>query len=372
MVKMLSHLLATDFVRLGRSCGTISVNTQARRFGPLLYLINRIALGNGLEAALTSSQQEEIKALSHNMRNSGVTSGALADSRSSIVHYLDLAKEIRLVAKQGSLYSLTAFGRLLADMDESDPVCPYPLGCEVRRALLMLLLSVDFIGLRTLADLLVQSSPSLADAQSEYYAHLLEALSRIAKTARAERHRRHARDRMIALKNWRNPAKYCEHLVAARANWFADLGLIDLDDRGGRVMICPRGEGGKWLRLLASSNVPDPETVVRLVLRYGEGQFAEHGLKGPKDGLPIGGICECLSALYGTSAAATGLQKTRSDVVAVHLISTGLGVLKSASDDSLAQLAEANTLNCGTWRYSLQASSRSTQSYLIRNQVAEQ
>ncbi|HUU00981.1 MAG TPA: hypothetical protein VM425_06035 [Myxococcota bacterium] len=371
IITLISHLLASDFVRLGRTCGALSVNTQARRFGPLLYLLQRVAEGKRTEALLTSLPRKDLVALTANMRQYVGTSGELKEKPSSVRHYLDLAREIGFLARQGGFFSLTTFGKLLTTMCGSNILQPYPLGDAVCIFVLVLLLRVDFIGLRSLAAILDQGTCSLVEARKKYYKSLIDSLSHLSEAARSEKVRRAARDRIIALKSWRKPDKYCEHLVSARVYWFSELNLIDLIQCRGQVIISPNESGARWFRSFTVFPVPNSESVARLALLYGEAVVtAADGVSCLSEERSSNGLCGCLLGLFEAVTDDFGVQKVRSDVVAMYLLSGGLGILKTAPDARAVSLAKTNELHCGTWKYTLHTGSRSTQSYLVKQSVS--
>src|SRR5689334_18182974 len=104
--------------------GVLSVNTQARRLGCLLFLLGQVSRGRKLHSVLLRQAPDELKALAHNLEVNEYASGQLTAKASSIQHYLDAAHELHLLAKQGAMYTLTSRGQMIADVAASTSVNP--------------------------------------------------------------------------------------------------------------------------------------------------------------------------------------------------------------------------------------------------------
>ncbi len=368
-LELIIRLSAPDFLRLGKSCAIVSVNTQARRFGPLLYLLARVQEGTKTEALLASLPARDLETLKSNMRGHGRMSGELTKTKrkSSVRHYLDFGREVGLLAKQGAVYSLTAYGRLCVQVCRSaSSTHLYPLTQSTLVLMLIFLLRVDLIGLQALARILVNGQSSLGDARESYQQTLVRLLLDLRKAPIDMRAKRNARDRLVSVQNWKNPVKYSEHLATARMYWLVELGIVEMSSSGSNHIFVPSVDHRHWLEALSTIGMPSSAALNRLVFQY-RGQLASSSptnATGSTCGNAV--LCEALDSLFDLMSVGAGLQKVRADLAALFLMSVQYHVLESASDMTPDLLETNNGLVCGKWIYTHHRGSRSTQSYLIR------
>ena len=257
---VLSGIISSRFVRYGKSCGILSVNTQARRFGSLLYVIGKIRNGIKNETLLHTPSESEVRDLLANFRKHGINSGEISTNKWSIVHYLDLANELHLLTKQGSIYDLTAHGKLLSNLNSSKITEPYPLQNSAKHFLLASILKLDFYGIKALISILLSGRTTMVNLKNSYQESLLKVLKELSIGSRDSHLLNYVKDRSLGINDWSKPVQYADHLVSARLNWLADLDLICLTGNNG-VNVHYNQKQESWLNDLHNISCPT-ETVI--------------------------------------------------------------------------------------------------------------
>ena len=208
--------------------GIVSVNTQARRLGCLVYLLGHVAHGRKIESLLVSLSARELNHLRQNLSEYGLVSGHLTPKQSSVKHYLDAAVELHLLVRQGAVFSLTTRGQFLMDAVRPDVSSPYPLKPPTRVFFLHTLLASDYFGTAAIARSLLAGAKRLAAYNANITLNCFACLRKQANVPQTPGSSRVVQDRMISIRNWKQPQSYAEHLVSAKLNWLADLGVLQL------------------------------------------------------------------------------------------------------------------------------------------------
>ncbi len=339
--------------------GVVSVNTQARRLGCLVYLLGQVARGRKIESVLVSLSADELDRLRQNIFACGLASGHLTPNQSSVKHYLDAAVELHLLVRQGAVFSLTTRGQFLLEAVRPDVSLPYPLKPATKVFFLNTLLLNDYFGTAAIARSILAGASRLATVQREHHSQLLHALGEASRRSANTRFGRVVQDRMISIRSWKRPQSYAEHLVAAKLNWLADLGVLHLAP-GANSDISIAGEHRTWLEALSGSVSPTDAQIVALTIDYSLATHAEDALSAQAE------TCAMLSDAFQRLSTNGGLEKIRcADLLLLALCEHAPMLAKLIEDGK--PLFPNSALACGKYVYSPQFASRPTQSFIVRH-----
>ena len=330
----------------------VSVNTQARRLGCLLYLLGEIGAGRGLEALLMTPSLNNLLSLRENIRAEGLMSGELTSSKSSIRHYLELGFQFKLMVAQGALYNLTSSGALLAKY--SNGVNPYPLGDESRLLLWHAILSSDYFGMQALVQALLQGAQRVSTICDVFPSILIERLQRVSVSKGNDRLSRAARDKSLVVMSWKKPRVYAEHLVSARINWLIDLGIVRrIGDATGELTIDAMHLA--WCREFTCDIGSEIASIAAWVLNYALSCEARM--------LKVGGCLDvALKDAFDLLDRRGGLCKVRvSDLIRFLICCRPSSVIDAVRE---GRHLMPDTFAAGGWSYAVHAATRATQAYV--------
>jgi hypothetical protein len=354
---LFAGLVTRSHLWFDASSGVISVNTQARRLGCFIYLLGQVARGKRIESLLLSLSSQDVAALKRNIDDGGFTSGYLTTKSSSVKHYLDAAVELRLLAKQGSVFSLTGRGRFLVEAVRPDLEVPYPLAIEARVFFLYTLLETDYFGALAIVRSVLQGKRKLSAIQQEHRSELLRLLGDVSQRAGNERLHRLAQDRIILIRNWKKPELYSEHLVAAKVNWLADLGILE-NAPFIKSDIVINKEHEQWLSSFYEAVAPTESDLLAFILSF----CTAIGLGAHSSGERL--ICGALDSAFARLASKGSLKKIRCNDFILFLLCFNASMLIAYIDQN-KKLIEGSTLQCGDLVYRFHIAARPTQSYII-------
>jgi len=362
---VLSGIINPRFVRYGKACGILSVNTQARRFGSLLYVIGKIRNGIRNETLLQTPSESEVRDLQANFRKHGVHSGEISTKKWSIIHYMNLANELHLLTKQGSFYDLTAHGKLLSNLNSSKITGPYPLQNSVKHYLLASILNLDFYGIKALISILLSGRTTMVNLRNSYQESLLRVLKELSIGNRDSCLLNYVKDRSLGINDWSKPVQYADHLVSARLNWLADLDLICLTGNSG-VNVDYNQKQESWLKYLHNISCPTETDICDLLEKYNDLIKSSElkniqMLEDSEENLYL-----ALDKLFKISSNSRGIQKVRTDVATLFLMSKEMDLLKKMKTHGNVIFDNSLERNCKKWKYRLNTASRLTESYIIR------
>lgn len=365
---VLGEFIAQRRLHAERCCAILTVNTQARRLGSLLYVLAKVKAGVRLMAQLEKPPSEEIDQLRANLRSHQLTSGEITAARSSVGHYLTLAQDLHLVTRQGSLHTLTAHGQLLMTLVRPPCVEPYPLSQDTKLCCLATLLRYDFIGIKALVRLLLAGVFSIDGLCNEYQGSLLVSLEEALESLSEQHTKRIFFDRRSQIQKWTNPAKYSDHLVPARLHWLKDLDVI-------HGSVGANGEHGiapnylQWMKKLCFIKWPTEREVYDLVESYSDATSTDERV--PDAGEVPALICSALEQVFNQNAGSGPIEKVRADIAALHLTSTQMPLLRNMARRGQSFWGHSRERLCGKTCYGLHPAPRSTQAYVIRHTLTE-
>ena len=343
------------------SSGVVSVNTQARRLGCLIYLIGLVSQGRKIESLLLSLSATEVGLLKRNINNNGFTSGHLTTTASSVRHYVDAALGFNLLVQQGAVFELTVRGRFLLDAIKPDVAQPYPMAMEANVFFLHTILGFDYFGMAAILRSLLKGTNKMSEIQREHQPVLLRLLEDVSRTSSNPRLRRSVTDRLISIRSWKKPESYCEHLVAAKLNWLADLGILKSPPSSTSSISLVEGHRD-LLRDWASATEPTEAHLLALLLRYAQVAVPHNESEHDE------GFCSAMQLAFSRLASPGKLAKIRlSDFVLFlfcfrpHALAQLIAEEKSLFSESMVE--------CGGAVYKLHGAARSTQSYIICEQI---
>lgn len=365
LAEVLSQLLPRGGLRFGKLSGVLSVNTQARRLGVLLFVLERIQSGKRLARVLSSVDADELKALKDNCVANGALSGYPTASRSSVEHYLELARDLHLVASQGSFYSLTLSGRLAVALAAPVGLEPYPLAKVIRRFFLQHLLAHDFFGMASVFRPIVDGVRTIAEMRARHRDDLDTRLTRIVEASPDPRRRRQARDRLLAIASWKKPHTYAEHMVVPRLHWLADLGLLQLKGASRSVEVAIARPQIAWFRRAEEISFPSWKDVCGLLDEY-ERSLGGRPRPAEQASPDLGDPCAALERLFRQVSRSRGLQKIRADVASAFFLSSGTEALEYLRSRNETLLDGKGERLCGAWKYSCHMAARATQAFVLR------
>jgi len=337
--------------------GVLSVNTQARRFGCLVYLLGLVSQGRKVESMLLSLPSQEVLALKRNLAANGFTSGYLTTKTSSVQHYLDTAVGFHLLVRQGSVFSLTGRGRFFLDTIRPDLKAPYPLTPQTKVFFLHTLLRVDFFGTAAIVRSLLHGARKLSEMQRSHQSYLLRLLEDVARCSANTRFRRLVQDRIISVRDWKKPESYAEHLVSAKLNWLTDLGILEAAPSP-TSSISIRSEYREWLNDFGAITTPSELLLTSIVLHYAEKVVSKCQPS------PDNELCLALRSAFCRLASPGTLRKIRSSDLVLFLLCFHAPMLIAYIGERKA-LFTNETINCGDVTYKAHVASRPTQSFII-------
>lgn len=356
VAELFCGLVSTSPIWFDSVSGVVSVNTQARRLGSLIFLIGKIAQGRKIQSLLFSLPMQELTELKQNLADNGYASGHLTVKASSIKHYLDAAVEFRLLTKQGSMFSLTNGGQFLMDAVRPDCEHPYPLSQQAKVFFLNVLLKTDYFGLAAVVSSLLQGARKLMQVQKEHQSQLLHLLDGAARSSPDSRLHRMAQDRIIAIRNWKKPESYAEHLVSAKVNWLMDLGIVKVARNLSSELVLEQSHE-HWLNDFCKTVIPTEAYVAAYTLNYAM-------VTTPKETRSEEpGICTLLDSAFLRLAHGTLIKVRCTDLVLFFLCFYPHTLSRRISTHE--QLFPEPFIECDKKSYKLTLASRSTQSFIV-------
>lgn len=338
------------------SGGVLSVNTQARRLGIFVYLVGQISNKRSIESLLLSLPAEELTALKSNLSSNKLESGYLTARPSSVKHYLQAAIDLGLVVRQGAVLRVTSRGQFLLTAVRANADAPYPLATPTKIFFLFAILQNDYFGTAAVVRSLIKGSTQLTSIQRDHQTELLALLAEVNERSQNARLSRILQDRMIAIRNWRKPESYSEHLVSAKLNWLADLGVVDTGTSfKSRIVI--NSEHEEWIRALGEPSIPTDTHLLTLILQY---SFAI-----PTDPSDMkSDVCSALGEAFSRLAGDVGLQKIRCNDFLLFLLCSYTGLLAQLLAQRMPVLDREIT-KCAGVTYKAHFASRPTQSFIV-------
>lgn len=343
--------------------GVVSVNSQARRLGCLMHLLGLISKGLNVEPVLFALPSAEMADLHANLADQGVRTGFLGPGRSSVRHYIDAAKRLHLLTQQGTILRLTVRGHFLLEATQPDWRRPYPLAPEAKVFFLHSLLGCDYYGTAALLRLLVQEVLSVSEIKKHYHSELKEVLQAATQSASNTCFYSSRRDRLISVRNWKKSTSYSDHLVSAKVNWLADLGIVSLSTSG-RTQVACAAEHEELVKDWAATAEPSEIHLLVLLLRYSQtvAQSAE-----PR---ATENLCSALETAFSRLSSKGPLAKIRlRDFILFLTCCCPRTLLQMIADGE--PLFQKSTLDCGDGSYSLHEAARATQAYIVRENARD-
>jgi hypothetical protein len=354
--KVFGSFVTQSAIRFDANAGVISVNTQARRLGCFVYLIGQIADHKNIESLLLSLPSDGLAMLKENLVANGLRSGYLTDKQSSIKHYLDAAIELHLLVRQGAVFRLTSRGRFLVDAARPNFVSPYPLNVAAKTFFFYTILESDYFGIAAVIRSLLAGKRRVATIQREHRDQLLGVLSEVVERSRDSRFNRVLQDRILLIRNWKKPESYAEHLVSAKLNWLADLGVLQgVPLSTAEVLVSKPHED--WAINLMKAVVPTDTHLLACTLRYSAVINAESPTENTD-------FCAALDMAFDRLAGPSALRKIRSIDFLLFLLCYHSNLLLNLTKTA-RELPLAKTIRCRERSYETHFASRSTQSFII-------
>ncbi len=337
--------------------GVVSVNTQSRRLGCIIYILGQIARGRKVESVLLSPSSEELDELKKNINSNGFHSGHVTPKASSVKHYVDIAMSLRLLVRQGAIFNLTGRGLFLLEAVCPDIVHPYPLTGSSKTFFFHLLLSTDYFGLSAIARLLLQGETQPISIQRQYQTQLLRVLGDVSLRSTSTRLTRLVKDRAISIQNWKKPDSYAEHLVSAKLNWLADLGI--LSPSANTIKREHRG----LLEDLTKTSSPTDSQLLALTLNYSSIIQRKKVFSAAED---MQDVCVALGQAFERLVREPILPKIRCSDFLLFLLCFHTPLLLCLVKQK-QRLIPATTVECHHHSYQIHFSSRPTQSFIVRH-----
>jgi hypothetical protein len=340
--------------------GVVSVNTQARRLGCLLYLLGKVAAGRKMQSLLVSLPASELADLKTNLEDNRYSSGYLTSKASSIEHYLNVATEFRLLAKQGSLFGLTNRGKFLMDAVQPASSQPYPMPLAAKVFFFNSILTTDYFGVAAVVSSLLQGARKLIDAQKSHQSELLRLLNSATRSSSDSRLHRMAQDRIISIRKWTKPESYAEHLVSAKINWLMDLGIVRLAPNSSLELELVQEHAG-WITEFCNTFTPTEAHIAAYTLNYATAGSTEESKEDTHD------ICDLLHSAFSRLARHSALIKVRCTDLVLFLLCFHAASLSTRIAKHKRLISESD-IECGEWIYKIHLAARSTQSFVVRSQ----
>lgn len=341
------------------NCGVVSVNTQSRRLGCIIYILGQVAHGRKIEPLLFSPSTQELDELKKNITGNGFYSGYLTSKASSVKHYLDTAIAFHFLVRQGSVFNLTGRGLFLLQAVRPDIAHPYPLTGPSKTFFFHSLLATDYFGLSAIARLLLDGNRSPISIQREYQTQLFQVLDDASSNSTNTRLTRLAKDRMISIRNWKNPKSYSEHLVSAKLNWLADLGILE-SVPSDNPNLAPKKEHRDWLEDLTNTTTPTASHLLAFTLNYCSKIQKKEMFSTAED------ICLALNKAFERLVRESALAKIRCGDFLLFLLCFHAPLLLCLVKKK-QKLFPTTTVECDHHRYQVHFASRPTQSFIIRH-----
>ena len=336
--------------------GVVSVNTQSRRLGCMIYILGQVDRGRKVESLLLSPPTEELDELKKNINNNGFDSGHLTEKKSSTKHYVDTAITLHFLVRQGSVFNLTGRGLFLFQAVRPDIAYPYPLTNPSKTFFFHSLLAADYFGLSAIARLLLEGETQPISIQREYQTQLLDVLGDAASSLTSTRLPGLAKDRIISIRNWKKPESYAKHLVSAKLNWLADLGILEcISDN----TIALKREHRYWLEYLKKTPTPTDSHLLALTLSYSSAIHRGETYSTAED------ICSALSEAFNRLVRDPTMAKIRCSDFLLFLLCFHTPLLLHLIEKK-QNLIAATTVECNDHLYKIHFASRPTQSFIIR------
>ncbi|MEK6283370.1 MAG: hypothetical protein AABN95_23695 [Acidobacteriota bacterium] len=343
-------------IRFNANAGVISINTQARRLGCFIYLIGKVADHKNIESLLLSLPSDEIAMLKENLVANDLRSGYLTDKQSSIKHYLEAALELSLLVRQGAVFRLTSRGQFLVDAIRPDVTSPYPLSAATKTFFFYTILERDYFGIVAVIRSLLAGKRRVATIQRDHRDQLLRVLSEVVERSRDSRFNRVLQDRILSIRNWKKPESYAEHLVSAKLNWLADLGVLQgVPLSTAEVLVSKPHEA--WASNLMTAVFPTDTHLVACTLRYSALINVESSPKKSD-------FCAALDIAFNRLAGSSPLKKIRTIDFRLFLLCFHSDLLVTLTKKA-CELPVTKTLRCREYSYETHFATRSTQSFII-------
>jgi len=294
--------------------------------------------------------------LKENLVANGLRSGYLTDKQSSIKHYLEAAVELHLLVRQGAVFRLTSRARFLVDAIRPDAASPYPLTAATKIFFFYTILESDYFGIAAVIRSLLAGKRRVATIQREHRDQLLGVLTEVIERSRDSRFNRVLQDRILLIRNWKKPESYAEHLVSAKLNWLADLGVLQgVPLSTAEVLVSKPHED--WAINLTSAVVPTDTHLLACALRYG----AVINVESPTENSDF---CAALDMAFNRLAGPSALRKIRTIDFLLFLLCYHSNLLVNLTKTA-RELPLAKTIRCRERSYETHFASRSTQSFII-------
>jgi hypothetical protein len=205
----------------------VSSNTQARRLGCLLFLLDKIKRGDKTERLLFLSSRSELAELKDNLEAFSKGSGTLTNKISSFQHYLELGESLSILVKQGAVYQLSNEGQLLLGTLLSSRLRPYPLGKATSTYFFQSVFAKDMVGLFPIIRTVLKNEQSGQQILITHYQQAILDMLRQLQQQSDTRSRHALLTKTRDVQKWSEPTSYGEHLVSSKINWLIDLTLIE-------------------------------------------------------------------------------------------------------------------------------------------------
>jgi hypothetical protein len=329
----------------------VSSNTQARRLGCLIFILNKIVQGEKTERLLFLASQKELTELRQHLEAFSKSTGILTNNISSFRHYLELAESLSFVVKQGAVYQLSNDGQLLLRTRSRSHFQPYPLHSATSAYLFQSIFAKDLIGLFPLIQYLLRNGKSSQQILiGKYHKEVLNMLHNLQEQSDA-RSRQVFQTKIRDVNQWTKPASYSEHLVSSKLNWLIDLELIE-----GSPSSCSCTDGAKSLFGDFLDDIPrNLIDILYLSLQYAL-SISKDTTTRPFD--------ETLKSIFQIAGAETNFAKIR--------IQDAIRLLIAYYPTTFKQLAltygtMANAVQNGAReQYQIQTSQRHSQAYIFQ------
>jgi hypothetical protein len=339
----------------------LSVNTQARRLGCLIYLVGLVASGRKVRSLLMAPSSSEVADLRRHIQEQGFTSGFLTRAKSSFRHYADAAVKLNLLVQQGDVFEVTTRGRFLAAAIKPDWRRPYPLAPEIKVFFLHVILTSDYLGTAAILRSLLQDGMTSSHIKRDHQAQLESLLNALSRMTSDTPLYGPARDRLLSLRDWKNPASYCEHLVSAKLNWLMDLGIVTVPPSS-TVPLSVTEEHRPWLENWIATVAPNDAHLLALLLSYAQIVVPTAA---PASSNPL---LSTLETAFARLAPAGSLAKLRFTDFVLFLVCFHPQIVTQRIRNRETLFPESR-FSCGNATYTVQSAARSTQSYVLREEV---
>ena len=329
----------------------------------MIFLVGQVIHGRRTLPLLLSLPQSERQDLECNLKSNGCVNGRLTERPSSIEHYLSAAVELRLLSRQGSIFSPTSRAQFLADAVRPNWKQPYPLSDPATVFFLNLILKSDYCGFLALARALSEGTPSLTELQRGHQTQLFGIFDEVKRSRGESRLQRAARDREMAIRNWKKPVSYSEHLVSAKLNWMLDLGIARLMESR-RDAFAIADVHREWVRECIATVPPTDADIASFTHKFAISKVSGVAIS------DTAGVCPPLESAFLSLARTGVLQKIRGEDMVLFLLCFHSLELQQWMLAGLRLFSESS-IKCGLISYKLNSASRPTQSFVVRSVIGE-